>query len=235
MESYTILKDKYDGETAFVVGAGTSLFSIVNSENFSKIFDNVAISINSSIMSMPWQKGKPGNPDNRYWISNDALVRRWTYWQNVKSANAIKIVRTSWEKYYDEIPGFLVFNPRPTAENIINDDDVGLAYCSSVPSGIDLAIQMGCGNIVLLGVDHYMDGFRSHYWQYWPRQKWPVGPLAMQTVQKRAFETNMLAFEALKKFAGRKNVKIYNCSEKSKVGAFKKVPFEVIINEKHLG
>ena len=233
MESYTKLIDKHKGETAFVVGAGTSLYPISKSKEFDEIHKHVVISVNSSILAMPWCAGKS---DKRYWISNYAMVRRWSYWKDVVRTKATKIVRNSWEKYYAEIPNFLVFEPRPTSEDVVDPDDTGLCYCSSVPSGTDLAIQMGCKRIFLLGVDHYFDQFRSHYWHYWPHRQWLRGPTATHDQQTTTFKINALAFEALAKFAKHKKTKIYNCSPKSQIKAFPRITFEEaleIINGRH--
>jgi hypothetical protein len=89
---------------------------------------------------MPWQTC---TPDNLYWVSNDALVRWWDYWQKIKASKATRVVRDSWKKYEKELKDFYYFWPRPTSEGICNPDDEGLAYCSSVPTSIDLCVQMG--------------------------------------------------------------------------------------------
>ena len=192
-------------------------------ESLRPLKKSVVITVNSSILAMSWDGG---NPYNRYWISNDAVVMKWTYWKQIKSAKCTKIVRSSWEKYEDKINGFLMFDPRPTPENIINYSDQGLAYCSSVPSAIDLALQMGCKRIYLLGVDHYTDGSKSHFWQCWGHKKQPRGPLAPITQQKQSFEHNMQAYEALNGFADFMDAKIYNCNENSKVEIFEKINFQ---------
>jgi len=225
MNSYKILIDKYKDQNKyiFVVGAGPSLYQISRLQEFQKeIFKHPVISVNSSILVMPWYDGKP---DDRYWISNDALVMRWTYWPKVQKSKCIKIVRNSWEKYHDTVKNFLIFNPRKTSENIINPDDIGLAYCSSIPSGVDLAIQMSCRMIFLLGVDHYMDKFRSHFWQYWHMRNQPKGPLSPQQQQKSSFGFSVQTYNALKKFAKSRGIKIYNCSKDSKLDVFKKIDF----------
>lgn len=226
LKSYTYFIDKYPSEISFVVGAGTSLLGIYNHPYKNKIHNHIVISVNSSIMMMPWEDG---SCDRRIWISNDSLSRRWSWWVTVKKCIAYKIVRDSWKAYFEEIPDFFVFSPRPTPENIINPDDTGLAYCSSVPSAIDLSIQMGCKYIFVLGVDQYMIGDKSHYWQYWPKNKWPTridGVMATHNQQKDVFKYNDVAYPALKKFAENKNVKIYNCNPQSKVEVFDKITFD---------
>lgn len=215
LQSYTTLKGKHKGDVAFVVGAGTSLLGL----DLSEIHKHVVISINSSILLMPWQEGDAAR---RYWISNDAMCRRWTYWPMVKSSKATKIVRNSWEKYYDEIPDFLYFWPRPTPEKIIRPEDEGLAYCSSVPSGIDLALQMGCKLVFLLGVDQYVLGQRSHFWQMWPKEQQPKmkGIMPTYAVQKITFKYNDVAYAALNGFANHLGARIYTCNPLSRVKAF---------------
>lgn len=221
--TYLTLRDKHKGQNCFIVGAGPSLYETMRHPKYKKIFKHVSIFVNSSILAI---KNNYAKERRTYWISNDALVMRWTYWHDLKIANCTKIVRNSWLKYKKAIKGFLIFHPRPTAEGVVNSKDKGLAYCSSVPSALDLAIQMGCKRVFLLGVDHYMDGAKSHFWQYWTNSKWPKGPLAAQGQQMSSFQFNLRSFKALKGYAEKKRVKIYNCSRLSRVKYFKKITFE---------
>jgi hypothetical protein len=226
LKPYTILKGKHEGETAFVVGAGTSLLECLKTPRWDEIHDHVVVSINSSFIEMAWGSG---DPDRRYWISNDALCRWWDYFQQVKKAKANRIVRNSWEKYYKEIPDFLYFWPRPTSEGICKPEDEGLAYCSSVPTGIDLCIQMGVKRIFLLGVDQYQKDGKSHFWQFYRPGEQPRRidrRLASWGEQTNAFNYNDIAYPALKKLADVKGVEVFNCNPESRVDAFDKITFE---------
>ena len=231
LRPYTILENKHVGENAFICGAGPSFLDCINHPFFNKIHSHVVVSVNSSFIAMPWMN----NPDNgkRYWLSNDALCRRWSYWHNVKKAKAIKIIRDSWGKYFDEIPDFLYFWPRPTSEGECNPDHKGLAYCSSVPTAIDLCIQMGIKRIFLLGVDHKQRKGHSHFWQFLARHKQPFrfdGGMAKWGEQTRAFDFNNIAYPALKQLADIKGVEVFNCSPESSVEVFKKITFEEAFN-----
>lgn len=230
---YTDLLDHPNSGIAFVCGAGTSLeLDYAQHPRKDIIHKHTVISVNSSIMMMPWGSG---SIDNRYWISNDALCRRWGYWRQVMSANAIKIVRDSWKPYFSDIPDFYQFWPRPTSENIIQPKDLGLAYCSSVPSAIDFCIQSGYKKIVLLGVDHYMIDGKSHFWQFWSKDKWPSGwqmLLSPKKQQQNVFENyNQMAFSALDDFAKIKSVEIINTNPKSNVEVFDKLPLDQVLYE----
>jgi hypothetical protein len=223
LKPYTDLCGLHKGMLAFIIGAGTSLFDVMNLDDFASIHNHVVVSVNSSFIIMPWHAGEP---DCRYWISNDALCRRWSYWPSVKTAKANRIVRSSWGVYYDEIPDFYQFWPRPTSEGVISPEDDGLAYCSSVPTSIDLCIQMGCKKIVLFGVDQYMTDGKSHFWQFWPeaQQPKPTGmKLATRSAQRYAFHFNNIAYPALDKFAKIRGVSIYNGNPKSQVVVFDKI------------
>ncbi|NJL70126.1 MAG: hypothetical protein HC888_00330 [Candidatus Competibacteraceae bacterium] len=225
LRSYTELLDKHLGETAVILGAGPSLLEWLGQPNEQRdlIYRCVVIAVNSSFIITPWSIGEK---DRRYWISNDSLCRRWSYWDILKAAKMQGIVRDSWNQYFPEIPDFLQFSPRPTSEGVINSGDTGLAYCSSVPSAIDLSIQMGCKKVVLLGIDHRMRHGKSHFWQFWPRDQQPRrtdNGMAPKVQQERVFDINMLAFSALRGFADAKNVTIYNASPDSKVTVFEKV------------
>jgi len=226
MESYHKLIGKHKGETAFIVAAGPSLFDIYKNSNFSKIFDHIVISVNSSNIIMPWEQG---SPERRYWVSNDALCRRWTYWKRLKELKAIKIVRNSWKKYYSEIPDFLIFNPRKTSEDIVDFEEKNLCYCSSVPTSLDLAIQMGCKKVFLLGVDQYMKDGKTHFWHFLPPEKQPrIDPRGMTPFHRQmsVFNVNRKAYSALSEFAKYKKVSVYNCNPISNITIFEKIKFE---------
>lgn len=233
MNTYTKLINKYkNNEKCYVIGAGLSLHKLIYNKDFIKIQDSVVITVNSAILAMKWEKGIQ---DNRYFVSDDFIVTKWSYWNSVLSSKCNKVIRSSWVKHKDEIKGFnefFIFEPRNTPENIINYNEKALAYASSVLSSIDLALQMGCKKIYLLGVDHYTDGWRSHFWQYWTYSKWPKGPLSPITQQKESFNHNIQAFEALKGFADYLGAEIYNCSKDSKVEVYKKIDFKETINGK---
>ena len=233
MESYEKLIDKYKGQEkcAFVLGAGTSLYDCWSKFVFPEIFNHVVVAVNSGIVATNWEEG---DPEDRYWISNDALCMRWTWWEKVKKSKATKIVRNSWLKHEDKIKDFLIFHPRPTSEDVVNPEDLGLCYPSSVPSAIDLCIQMDCERIFLLGVDHYKCGDnKTHFWQFMPeeyhqRQLKPAqGPWEQQ---KKVFELNIQAYEALREFGIYRNTFIYNCSPLSKVNVFHKIDFEKAVD-----
>ncbi len=234
MNYYHHLIDKYKdtNKSAFIFGAGPSLYNILYScsqKDIDKISNNIVITTNSSILAGTDKLGwKKGISDNRYWISNDSLAMRWTWWEDVKKDKCIKIVRTSWEKYKKDLNGFLFFSPRSTSEGVINVEERSFCYCSSIPSSIDAAIQFGCKNIFLLGVDQDLYQGKHHFWQFFDRKKQPrqlrpaQGPWEQQ---KQSFVFNNMAYEALRKFAEYRKVKIYNCNLKSKVNAFKKIKF----------
>lgn len=220
------LLDIHSGEVAFVVGAGTSLYNL----NIDAIHKHVVIAVNSAILLMPWESG---DYQRRFWISNDALCMKWNWWPKVLKAHCTKIVRNSWEKYFGQIKdfGFYQFVPRRTDEGTIEDDDLGLCYCSSVPSGIDLAIKMGCKKVFLLGVDQYFIGPKSHYWQMWAPLKQPRRldrKMATQSQQEWTFDYNNRAYKALSSLADRKGVQIFNCNPQSKVESFRKIKYEDI-------
>jgi hypothetical protein len=223
LKPYTLLKDKHVGETAFVLGSGTSL----NNLDISGIHKHVVICVNSSILLMDWEKGKA---DKRYWISNDAFCRKWSYWKYVMEAKANRVVRDSWRKYFRELEGFYVFSPRPTDENSLNVEDEGLCHCSSVPSALDLALQMGCKKIFLLGADHYIRGAmgRRYFWEHWDRKKRPhfKGMIHSRHHQMRIFILNNKMYNHLDRFASYKKASVYNCSLSSQIDAFEKISLE---------
>ena len=224
MNSYVQLINKHPGSSCFIFGAGPSLWNMMHEPFFKDIPDNgITIAVNSAVMAVP-------NFD--YWVSNDVLCRRWSWWKDVINGKGIKVVRNSWEKYREELDDFLFFDHRPTPENIIDPEDVGLAYCSSIPSSIDLAIQMGCKKIFLFGVDQSMCKGKHHFWQSMKKDQQPVSNPSVQDSwerQQEVFSISTTALEALNGFAKHKDVKVYNVSWKtirgfgSKVKMFKKI------------
>lgn len=237
IQPYTVLLDKHDGLPAYVFGAGPSLFELHQNGSISQILHlaerGIVIFVNSAFLICPKDAG---SSERYYWISNDALVRQWSYWTEVKKALAEGrmqcVVRDSWKKYEEELAGFMYFWPRPTSESIINPNDEGLSYCSSVPSAIDLALQMGCKTIHLFGVDQYRKKGKSHFWQFLPQEEQPVrvsGRLAAWAEQTTAFKYNDQAYPALKDFADYKKATIINYSLDSKVVDFEKRSIETLL------
>ena len=222
--TYVELIDKHKGETAFILGAGPSLYDLCMSYRFADIADHVVISVNSAFM--PLAKFEL-DPQKHYWISNDVLCRRWSYWKDVKNSECTKVVRDSWLKYRKEMTNTLFFSPRPTSEDVVNPKDIGLCYCSSIPSSVDLAIQMGCKRIFLFGVDQNHKDRKNHFWQLlYDRRDWPTANANIYDSwkkQNKVFEINNKAYKALRKFADLKKVEIYNCSNITKVTAFDRI------------
>jgi hypothetical protein len=227
MNTYAELIDKHKGKIAFILGAGPSLYDLCMSHHFEDILDHVVISVNSAFM--PLVKFEL-DPERHYWVSNDTLCRRWSYWKDVEKSKCTKVVRDSWLKYQKVMTNTLYFSPRPTSEDIVNPKDVGLCYCSSVPTSVDLAIQMGCKKIFLSGVDQNDSSGRHHFWQLLYDRK--SRPFAFSNIydswkkQNKVFEFNNKAYKALRKFADSKRVEIYNCSNMSKVNNFDRISID---------
>ena len=225
-KSYTEIIDSKRGcvpEPGFVVGAGSSLSSI----DLSEVFEYSIFSVNSSIILMPWESGPA---DRRYWVSNDALCMGWSYWSKLTSCNCNKIVRTSWLKHFNKVDDFYFFHPRNTSEGIIDSNDDALAYCSSVPTALDIAIKMNLNPIFLLGVDQNFpkSSNGSHFWHNLPTNDQPrrsAGGTPPRSAQSKTFLYNNMAYKALSKFARSKGIEIYNCNERSSVEEFKKIDF----------
>jgi hypothetical protein len=220
---YSVFRNSQQGKICFVVGAGTSLHGL----NLITIHNHVVISVNSSIMLMPWQSGEAAN---RFWISNDSLVRFWTYWPLVKSSKCNKIVRDSWHKYYAEIYDFYKFSAKDESCSDFYATQNKLTGASSVPSAIDLALQMGCSKIFILGLDQYFVGDKTHFFDYLPSNQKPIFALGKlpEHVIKSCYDLNNKVFSYLQDFAEKINVQIYNCNRISHVSAFKKIDFSDI-------
>lgn len=217
---YTVFKNKYYNQSCFIVGAGTSL----NSIDLSSIHSQIVISINSSILLMPWHDG---DSNSRFWISNDSLVRYWTYWDDVKKSISNKIVRDSWQKYFCEIPDFYQFTARSTEQTKFCLHDDQLTGASSIPSAVDFALQIGCKRIFILGLDQYFVDNKTHFFDYWEPSKQPKFSLGKlpHSVVKACYDLNNKVFLYLADFAQKLDAKIYNCNMRSRVDTFQKIDF----------
>ncbi|MCD6434901.1 MAG: hypothetical protein J7L15_00710 [Clostridiales bacterium] len=204
MNTYLTLRDRHIGEVCFIYGAGPSLRFCSTDDRFPWLGTyGVQIAVNSSVIEC----------DNfDYWISNDSLCRRWSWWKNVKQGIGTKIVRNSWEPYKEELDGFLFFEPRESDEEI-KEDENKLVSCSSVPTSLDLAMQMGCKKIFILGLDHNNYEGKDHFWKFYPKHIWPKANPPAQgpwKQQQSIFSNNIKAYKALKEYAEERYIQIYN-------------------------
>ena len=218
----------HKGGKCFVFGAGTSLADM----DLSDVYQYPIVCINSACLLMPW--GEAGDPLRRFWVSTDILCSEWNYFKtHVVKADCTRIVRNTWERYPEKLRGgiFEFFNPRKM-QSLIARSPSDLLGGSSILSALDLAILLGCKQIYLLGADHVMAGKNSHFWQYWPKEKWPrrkgkldnFRPNIQQ--QERVFKSNMYSYKIVKKYAETMGAKIYNCSPISIIEVFKKCSLE---------
>ena len=235
IKSYTDLsdlKDIHKNRKCFICGAGPSIFMV----DLSDIYSHVVISVNSAMMLMPWADG---DPQGRFWVSNDTLCLKWSYfWKDVLRSNCTKIVRSSWLGRDDQLckHGFRYFAPRSSQKAPLNNHGKSLCYESSIPTSIDLALLMGCKEIYILGMDHKILHGNSHFWQFWPKEKWPqrldkeknFNP--EQPHQIRKFQENKKVYLSLNELAERLDAKIYNCSAISVVFAFPKITLDEAIS-----
>ena len=224
-QTYIKLIGKHPQSVAFILGAGTSLYDIItdHKDKFNSIFNHVVIAVNSSILIMDHQ-----DKEKHYWLSVDSRCRDWTWWKQVKISKLTKVVVEKFNKCMKGVDDTLYFCARPHPRYFIDPEDIGLECTSSSPAAIDLAIQMGCKEIYLLGFDHYMAKGCSHFWQLWDKESQPKftgGKIATHKSQREIFVKNTTAFNAMKRFADAKNVIIYNCNPNSKVNVFKKIEF----------
>ena len=211
------LKDARKGEKCFIGGAGPSIGFM----NLDEIHKHVVITVNSAILLMNW---KTGEKDKRFWISNDSLCLQWSYfWKDVLRAHCQKLVRTSWKPHDEKIRGhgFRYFAARKKERAPLSNDGKYLCAFSSTPTAADLAILLGCKEVYLLGIDHKMVDGKSHFWQFWPKKKWPQRKgkeknyRPEQTHQIQRFKRNKYSYIALRELANRLGVSIYNCSTRT--------------------
>lgn len=120
------------------------------------------------------------------------------------------------------------------------EGDEGLAYNSSVPTSIDLAIKLGFKNIYLLGIDHHSVNGKTHFWQFMnkseqPKEKVvsgdrnimlpPMRIMQPENLQKNAWNMNIEVFKSIKEYAKLNGANIYNVQEGDSCIPFDKVNF----------
>jgi len=230
LKSYKILKDKHKNKPMFIFGAGTSLYKMSQDPIMEEFYKYPCITVNSSIILFDWTRKYW---DDKYWESNDSATRLFNYWDNVKKSKCLKIIRNSWEKYFDQLDdNFLVFSPREDQKNIKKEDE-GLCSTTSIPTAIDLSIFMGCNKIFLMGVDQYFKGRYSHFWQFFPKDKQVTTTqhFAPLPLQNKMFKENNEAYIYIAEYAKRENVKIYNCNKLSQINSFEKINYKEIFEK----
>jgi len=224
-------QNAHQGRKAFICGAGPSVYR----QDISGIHQHVVLAVNSACMLMPWDEYV--DVESRFWVSNDILCKRWTYFEKyVKRAYCIKLVRSCWKHFYIEHQGlnFRYFRPRNDQDKTsLSLKEGGLCYVSSVPTAIDFSILLGCKLIFLVGVDHKMVKGKSHFWQFRNRNSnkpYQCGKKPVlnpeQEHQLRIFRKNIPVFEKLDLLATSRKCRIYNCSKISTVDIFPKITLD---------
>lgn len=219
---------EFERSSCSILGAGPSL--LLADKDF--INSMPCFVVNSAIIYTDWHDG---NSINRFWVSNDSLCLRWTYWDKVKTSKCNIVVRDSWCKYSNLLPeSAKFFSPRASNINIDSAED-GLCFCSSVPTCIDMAIAFGFKYIYLFGVDHNKEN-TGYFWSNWeksmkPKQvvdfsgerKFITEPLALrQPMDERlkVWNENIGCFHALGRHAESHGIRIVNMNKNSAVDAF---------------
>tara|TARA_Y100000310_G_scaffold57488_2_gene52734 strand:+ start:58834 stop:59619 length:786 start_codon:yes stop_codon:yes gene_type:complete len=257
MNNYISLRNEPREMSCFILGAGPSLYFNWRYPTYDNLNGKgLVFCVNSAVMS---------TKSCHYWISTDTLCMKWSWWKKMmeKNTHTIKVVRDSWLKYQDELKkyefegttasehfdgpdegGFLYFKARPTPENIINPDDEGLSYCSSMAAAIDLAIQMGSDKIFVFGLDHCSFQGKDHFWQFWIKHNHPTAEPGAQwnwNKQQEVFPIHLQAYEALRGYAESRGSKIYNVNHRedgewiTKVDVFDKITLSEMKPMVHTG
>jgi len=225
-----LCRKEFDGGDCCILGAGPSL----SLADLSATTSMPCFAVNSAILGVEWSlPSKHG----RFWVSNDALCLRWTYWDKVVKSACDVIVRDSWCKYRDLLPARTKFF-KPRSSNInLDGTEEGLCYCSSIPTCIDIAIQFKFKNIYIYGLDH--DGSNTGYfWDQWNENKKPrqvidfngersfyTKPVALRQPQEQrlaVWRENIDCFKALNDHAQKNGVNIINMNKNSSVNIFDK-------------
>jgi hypothetical protein len=218
----------HEGKKCFVCGAGTSIGHL----DLTGIHEYPVVAVNSSALLMPWDQ--PGEITSRFWVSTDLLCMQWDYfWNKVAKFECVRLVRNSWSRNTGDLKNLPMhyYSPRRSTQTPDWNGD-GLMAGSSILSATDLALLMGCKQVILLGVDHRMVNGHSHFWQNWPvkdrpkREGKPGNFMPCQRQQSRVFKSNYRSFEVIRKYSEALGAKIYNCSTVSTIETFDKISLD---------
>lgn len=211
LPSATDLYGKSNGDV-FIIGAGCSLHMM----NLSPLKSKDCCFVNASAILMPVVGCDSAK---RYWCSVDRLCTRWSYfWEYVVKEQCERLVSDDWIPKHNELSKFNVRYFTAHKDKDVREDSI--CGVSSIPASIDLMMRFGYRRIFLLGVDHrMMYRNKSHFWQLWPKEKWPrrsdmpdkTSPEPIRQ-QVEMFNKNIPVFRSLSEHASSIGVEIFNCS-----------------------
>lgn len=152
---------KYQGETCFIIGAGTS----IHFQNLKPLEDRLTFAVNSGYVAAPWAD---------FFVSDDWSVARWSYFFEDLAASSHTIPLLYETKLASQLPLFglrgVLFRHRKGISIPDRYEHSNRKYHigetrTSVGSAIMIAHVMGCSKIVLLGIDGCRQFGKRYFWQ----------------------------------------------------------------------
>lgn len=235
---------KYQGQTAFVIGAGTS----IHFQDLEPLKNHITIAVNSGYVAAPWAD---------FFISDDWSAARWSYFFEdlVNSSHTIALLYDP--KLSDHLHLFgtrgVLFRHRKGVSIPDRYEHEKRKYHlgetrTSVGSAIMVAHVMGCSKIVLLGIDGCRQFGRRYFWQLDVETPYPKAykiPFRNDNVRPDAHDASRCIFQGKQMdrdlidinrswepfaTAVNKKCKVYNVSEASVIDVFPRADLNEFID-----
>lgn len=182
------------------MGGGPSLFSF----DFKRLANKVTIACNKAVLYFT----------PTYLVYMDDQFYDW-YEADVRSFKGLKFTH-SWNKERDDV----IFTRNLGPLGLSDDFEDGLYHGgNSAYFALNLAYVMGGNPIYLFGIDMCYQGNSTHFHDGYPKD---------DDIGEERFKHMINAFNYGSIVLKEKGVKVYNCSEMSRLECFDKLPLDLI-------
>ncbi len=236
---------RHTGQTAFVLGAGTSL----HFQNLDLLKDRLVFAVNSAYVGIPWAT---------YFVSDDWSVANWSYFFKDLRESKTTIALLYEDKLAASASWFedraVLFRHRKgisIPDKYVHEDPkyhIGETR-TSIGTAIMIAHVMGCPEIILLGVDGCRKLGMRYFWQLhqhissckenpykipFRNDGVPVDRYKKCKLHGQITDYDLMDIEPTWEKLGaaiNQKCKVYNASDTSVVTIFPKKKFEAVIED----
>jgi len=160
------LKNKFKGETIFIVGSGPSVHYI----NTSLLKDKVCLAVNSGLL-------KYKEIDFYGFVSDDQAIRHWNYYKLLEEMDCVKFLfKDKLGKYSKNFSNVCLFKHKnwfspPVTYNepdglMITKEEPIIGARVSSGSAVHISYVLGAKRIVLLGNDCRLRNKKRYFFEY---------------------------------------------------------------------
>tara|TARA_Y100000310_G_scaffold57488_2_gene52735 strand:+ start:59619 stop:60320 length:702 start_codon:yes stop_codon:yes gene_type:complete len=224
------VRDKFKGETIFIVGSGPS----VHHTDTSILKGKICLAVNSGLL-------KYKDIDFYGFISDDHAVRHWNYYRLLEKMDCVKFLfKDKLGKYSKKFNNVCLFKHKswfsppnkyhlPHGLEITKEEPIIGARVSS-GSAVHIAYILGAKKIVLIGNDCRMREGKRYFWEYPGEEKGfrTNGDNSFKTNKRAGFDQQSFIQYWNKLAEINKDIEIIDASE-SALSCFPKIPLERIV------